>query len=438
MVPSPADVELVAQASLSQGREWVRVMVRSGLSVVYPPLSPHAMDGGSAPHSPSSIRTATLSTTESTSDVASSVGSAFLDVFRTPKKKPPKVQTSALPASESTIIPCGTMLHVERVVSGDFARLVGGQGWIPTALQGKSVCARLPASAVPEIRRGSFWFRVQSPRGIRVRIGPSRRAPSIKSAGEGGGAGAAADKDHRSSYFRFECGEFLRASEIMTLLPPPEPSDGDGVRSSIAVPECYCKLYRNRHANLLQNQHSAFDYLPLEAYTTPAEWVQVYQGEELLLEECAHEPHIERHKSGGWKYQVLCEVCVRKGPSFASESTGTLGPGDSITVNERVAPPTGSAAASGDGLDSSDRSLHWLRLKDGQGWVHDTCQETGEALLVPHSLRHHNNKPKKKVVVGGKRDEAAYNAIIARLFHHRDDDGVGAGPPLLPPPSHRR
>jgi hypothetical protein len=437
MVPSPADVEMVAQSSLAHGREWVRVMVRSGLAVAYPPLSHLATDGGSAPHSPSSIRTATISAAESTSDVASSVGSAFLDVFRTPKKKkPPTTQTSTLPPSESTIIPCGTMVHVERVISGEFARLVGGQGWIPTALQGKPVCARLPASAAPEVRRGSFWFRVQSPRGIRVRVGPSRRAPSIKSAG--GAAPGDKNKDHRSSYFRFECGEFLRASEIVTLLPPADPTVGGGDGSSGAVAECYCKLFRNRHANLLSHQQSAFDYLPLEAYTTPAEWVQVYHGEELFLEECAHEPHIERHKSGGWKYEVLREVCVRKGPSFASESTGTLAPGDSITVNERVAPPTGSAH---DDL-VAHRSLHWLRLKDGQGWVHDTCQETGDALLVPHSLRHHNNKPKKKIVVGGgRRDEVAYNAIIARLFHHRDDeddhgDGAAAEPPSLP--SHRR
>jgi hypothetical protein len=199
----------------------------------------------------------------------------------------------------------------------------------------------------------------------------------------------------------------LRASEVVTLLAGPN-RQGEGASS---VAESYCKLYRNRHVQLLQQQ-SSYEFPTLEAYTTPAEWVQVYSGDELLLEECAQEPRIERHKAGGWKYHVLQQVSVRKGPSFASESTGMLEAGDSVTVNERVAPPASHRD------DSAKSTLLWLRLKDGQGWVHDTSQDTGEVLLVPQSLRHANEKAKKVV---GKKDEIAYNAIIARLFHNHDD-----------------
>jgi hypothetical protein len=199
----------------------------------------------------------------------------------------------------------------------------------------------------------------------------------------------------------------------VTLLAGPASEESGGATSSPA--ECYCKLYRNRHVQLLQQQGS-HEIPTLEAYTSPAEWVQVYRGDELFLEECAQEPRIERHTTGGWKYQVLRQVSVRKGPSFASESLGVLEAGDSVAVNERVAPPAGVR----DDRDSS--ALLWLRLKDGQGWVHDTSQDTGEALLVPQSQRIPKEGSKKVV---DKKDEIAYNAVIARLFHNHD---VGAPP----------
>ena len=428
VIPSPSDVETVAHtlagsgngtptaASLSSstecGSEWVRVAVRAGVAVVCPPppslslslASTAASNSSSAPPSPSSVRTGA-----SGSDVASSVGSSLLDVFRTPTKKPARATVApkeAVTAPSVPVIPCGTPVRVNRPLSGDYARLCNGQGWIPLRTRGRNgatdatAFAAAPLLTPPEHRWGSFWFRVQAPRGIRARIGPSRRAPSIRSAAAGARGVAG-----RTEYLRFECGEFLRASEILTILPAKvdnmhETDDhndggGGGGGGDSTVAECYCKLYRNRHAAL--HQRTSSEHRPLEAYTAPAEWVQVYDGGELFLEECAREPRIERHPQGGWKYRATRQVSVRRGPSFAAETVGLLEEGDTVLVLERVAPP-------GD-------PLLWLRLKDGAGWVHDTCHETKESLLVPHSHRH---KPKKD------KEEIPYNTIIARLFHTDD------------------
>jgi len=103
-------------------------------------------------------------------------------------------------------------------------------------------------------------------------------------------------------YFRFECGEFLRASEVLTIF-----SDtGEPV-------QCFAKLYRNRHVRM---QAGNDEFRHLASLTTQAEWVQVYFEDELFLEECAAEPRIERHKQG-WRYNVVPDdgVAVRKGVS---------------------------------------------------------------------------------------------------------------------------
>jgi hypothetical protein len=219
----------------------------------------------------------------------------------------------------------------------------------------------------------------------------------------------------------------------VTLFPDPA-RDGSGgsTAAAAAAAECYCKLYRNRHVQLLQQQ-ATLEFPSLEAYTAPAEWVRVYHGEELFLEECAQEPQIERHKTGGWKYHVVQQVSVRKGPSFASQSVGMLDPGESVAVNERVAPP-GS-----DRDDSGSATLLWLRLKDDQGWVHNTSPDTGEAVLVPQSLRQHNDKSKRVV---GKKADVPYNTVIARLFHNHDDGAPGHQSSSLgrggDPPQHPR
>lgn len=395
---------------------FLRVLSKGGIAVSLPPIPSTGSDVVTSPTSSATGSSAVLSGVNGDlpgqilsqdSDVASSVGSSFLDaMFRTPTKKnrdsehrdnrresqasshhslatqsrPPVGERPAM----STVIPCGMCVEVERWVEpsdtdhyasrNEFSRLRGGQGWIPRYSNGKPLVETVPP---PEFRFGSFWFRVQEQRGIKVRLGPSRRAPSIKS--------------DDGVYFRFECGEFLRASEIVTFF-----------RRNATI-ECFAKLYRNRHVRL---QSGDEEVRSLASLTVQAEWVQVFGDGELYLEECAAEPRIERHRQG-WRYNVVLDarVSVRKGPSFASETVGVvlLG-GESVLVNERVTGP--------------DDSITWLRLMDGQGWVQNYGQK-GESLMIPHSLRHRNK------TIGGRNDrsgregeEIAYNTIIARLFHN--------------------
>ena len=388
----------------------LRVLSKGGVSVSLPPPTVSLSDDDTSPTS-SATGSSVVSggangfsqVLSQDSDVASSVGSSFLDsMFRTPKKKdiesdsrkeganrknpnPPPVER--LPVS--TIIPCGMCIEVERWADSsdvadqnphrhDYVRLRGGQGWVPRQINGKPLLETVPP---PDFRFGSFWFRVQSGNGIKVRLGPSRRAPSIKS--------------DDGVYFRFECGEFLRASEVMTVF--------DAKNSPS---ECFAKLYRNRHVRLYAGHG---EVRQLASLTVQAEWVQVFNEEELFLEECAAEPRIERHRQG-WRYNVVLDarVQVRKGPSFLAEANGVvlLG-GESVLINERVTGP--------------GETITWLRLKDGQGWVHNIGSE-GEALMIPHSLRHRTaGRPSKPGKDG--HEDIAYNTIIARLFHSDLPDG---------------
>lgn len=384
----------------NRSSNWLRVIVRTGLTVACPPPIPTASDDVTSPISSRGSSAITSSNHGSNtgllagndSDVASSVGSAFLDaMFRTPKKKEIDVIKEPLPRPnpekllQVNTIPCGMFLEVEdwsdfltsQYTEREYARLCGGQGWMPLTVGGKPTTATVTR---PEFRYGSHWFRVQSSHGLKVRLGPSKRAPSIKS--------------EDGAYFRFECGEFLRASEIITVF-----SDK---REPI---ESFVKLYRNRHVRL---HHSHEDIRFLTSLTTQAEWVQVYSEDELFLEECAAEPRIERHKQG-WRYNVVPEdgVAVRKGPSFASEKTGILlFGGESVVVNERVTP-------AGD-------KITWLRMKDGQGWIHNV-DDAGEHIMIAHSLRHRAQTTRpRKPVMPKEGNEIAYNAIIARLFHTED------------------
>lgn len=376
---------------------WLRITAKTGLAVSCPPpVAPLNDDPSPTSSRGSSAITGSnhgsgfgpLSIAES--DVASSVGSAFLDaMFRTPKKNDnDSVDQSAqsrYPASiekqlQANTVACGMCVEaekwqVESTVIQEFARLRGGQGWLPLEGAGKFAVVRVPR---PDFRFGSFWFRVQSSRGIKVRLGPSRKAASIKS--------------EDGVYYRFECGEFLRASEIMTVFS----DDGKPV-------ECFAKLYRNRHVRL-HTLHDEFRQLP--SLTTQAEWVQVFGRDELHLEECAADPRIERHKQG-WRYNVVPEsgVAVRRGPSFAAEKIGVdLLCGESVLINERVSP--------------AGEKMSWLRVKDGRGWIHDTADD-GTEIMRAHSLRHRGrpiDRPQKPPQ--GQKDEVAYNAIIARLFHN--------------------
>jgi hypothetical protein len=383
---------------------WVRIVTRAGVRVYCTPDYRSDAIGEGSSSSRSSISASGSVVGQSTSndsEIASSVASSFLDtMFGTPKKKElDKGHETIIRSSskqESTgvtsipILQCGCAVAVESwtkvqdgIVSHDyFVRLRGGQGWLPMKVDGKNTAVLTPK---PEIRYGSYWFRVKSLRGIKVRLGPSQRAPSIKS--------------DDGINFRFECGEFLRASEVMTIF------SADGKPH-----ECFAKLYRNRHIQLRARDESA--YPNISSLTSQAEWVHVYYQDELFLEECNAEPRIERHKQG-WRYNVVKEdgVEVRKGPSFSSEKTGVvlLG-GESILINERVASP-------GD-------TKTWLRMKDGHGWVHDV-EVDGTIVMIAHSLKyraqlHERQRQAEMKTSDGK--QIPYDAIIARLFHNTNGE----------------
>jgi len=398
-----------------QDTVFLRVLSRNGVSVHLPPtsntdsdvdISPSSSAAGSSLVSSMNGLPLLKGGVSQESDIASSVASSFLDsMFRTPKKgrdlesneskrdyqnnnyqRPPTSKRHVI----STIIPCGTCVEVDRWVDppdmgrylfkNEFARLRGGQGWIPRFVNGKPV---VETGTPPKFRFGSFWFRVRERRGIKVRLGPSRRASSIKS--------------DDGVYFRFECGEFLRASEVVTFF------------RHNSTRESFAKLYRNRHVRLRTGE-----LRPLSSLTAQAEWVQVFGDREMFLDECTTEPRIERHRQG-WRYNVVLDVkiTIRKGPSFEAETDGVvlLG-GESVLVNERVTGP--------------DDSITWLRLKDGQGWAHNIGQN-GESLMILHSLRHRLAGAGRPTKPGrSKQEEIAYNTIIARLFH---SDVPGDSPP---------
>jgi len=368
---------------------WLRVASRSGILVSCTP--PPSMND------PSNV-SPTLSKADS-SDVASSVASAFLDgMFRTPKKieqdrgidtgRETSLQTMKSgndPKQMPHVIQCGMCIQIDRFVGNpDYVRLSGGQGWIPRQVNGRDCTV---TGQRPETRYGSFWFRVEPQRGVKVRLGPSRKATSIKS--------------ETGLYFRFECGEYLRACEVMTVC------DENGASESFA------KLYRNRHAELLRYDNK--EHRLLASLTSTAEWVQIHSADQTVyLEECVSPPHIQRHKKG-WRYNAVADagVEVRKGPSFDSEVTGlVLLGGESVMVNERVTGP-------------SER-ITWLRLSDSQGWVHDTGQD-GDVTMIAHSLEHRkvgllSQTCRPQNGGGAGEEEVAYNTIIARLFHGEGDE----------------
>mmetsp|Transcript_38246 Transcript_38246/g.53862 ORF Transcript_38246/g.53862 Transcript_38246/m.53862 type:complete len:337 (+) Transcript_38246:68-1078(+) len=323
-------------------------------------------------------------------------------MFKTPRKdkgdvenrKPPLISKhqdkgDASDSSAGNLLVCGTYLQIDKWndnkytldkerVYQDYFRIRGGQGWIPRKHHGKASIERIPR---PEVRLGSVWFRVMSQRGIKVRVGPSRKATSIKS--------------DDNVYFRFDCGEFLRSSEVLTFF---------GEKTE---PECWAKLYRNKHVRL-NNMGSEYRLLP--SLTAPAEWVQVFAEGSHFLQECKSEPHIQRHR-GGWRYSTVSPdgIAIRKGPSFKSELAGpTLNTGESILVTERVTP--------------AGEHINWLRLKDGRGWVHD-LDEFGRQVMAAQSLLDRAKKSRANSGVGDDKDGDAYKTIMTRLFHN---DGGGA------------
>lgn len=191
----------------------------------------------------------------------------------------------------------------------------------------------------PEVRTGSFWFRVSKRSGLEVYHGPSCNAPIIMS--------------NNGAAFRFECGEFLRASEIMTVFSKPN------LNGSTTTPECHAKLYRRSNTFSGNNDSDEtllgrFSTLP---FISPGEWVQVHKNGELFLEECSAAPLIERN-CDGWQFAVICssDLQLRSGPSIQAEIRGELKCDAKVfLVTEKVTAPNDPA--------------EWLRLKSG-GWLY--------------------------------------------------------------------
>ena len=139
-----------------------------------------------------------------------------------------------------------------------FSRLFNGQGWIPRTLGETLYAYEVDAQ---DIRIGSVWFRVKSHTGLNVRHGPSNHAPVIKSSND--------------ASFRFECGEFLRASEVMTVFNKGK-AGVEVIEHDIASSECFAKLYRRRNNQLNTENDSQQTLLldrfsSLESLTSPGE-----------------------------------------------------------------------------------------------------------------------------------------------------------------------
>jgi len=344
---------------------WFRVIAPNGVKVLLPPKDKKPMSKDGAHTTPQKITEQALKIERSTSSLESEVasvasntsflGSVWSRVSTPSKQSPPtKAEQKVTPTKQSkiTVIPCGTAVPVESWDAGEgpqsFIRLLS-QGWIPRSLGGMSYSVE---TGTPEIRIGSFWLRVKCSSGIDARHGPSLNAPSISS-------------DNGAS-FRFECGEYLRASEIITFF--------DKQRGrSFPAKESFAKLYRKNRATNDSNQPLLSRYLSLQTY--PGEWVQVFGNGQLILEECSDAPSIERDRNG-WRCTAVNTVQVRGGPSFqAGGSALSIRNGQEFFVVEKVTCP--------------GEQITWMRLKSGEGWV-PTMRESGEeavhCYLQPNEL----------------------------------------------------
>jgi len=278
------------------------------------------------------------------------------------------------------VIPCGTVVPVERwdpstSSKKSFARLFNGQGWIPRCL-GETLYAY--EVDTPDIRVGSFWFRVKSTSGLDVRHGPSSNAPIIKS-----------DNNDDAVSFRFECGEFLRASEVVTVFYKVGVVGGT---STATTAECFAKLYRRHNHHLSESNDSGQTssllgrYSSLQSLISPGEWVQVHDGNnngELFLEECSTPPRIERNRDGGFQYTVIRSssaaggLNIHCGPSLQANIVGQLimCEGEEVLVSEKVT----TTANNNDG-EQQESAPSWLRLKSGRGWVSSVGKD-GQAVM---------------------------------------------------------
>ena len=381
-------------------RTWLRVLPSNGLLVSCPPSSKEAHDADGKDFSPisssagSSIYPTKPSYHTTDSDGASSVGgqSGFSEFSRMAKSRKGQSQLNPI------VIPCGNCIEVEDsipfseisnnesspgILVQRFARIAGGQGWIPWHLDGEDFAIFVEE---PEVRQGSIWFRVQSKRGTVVRQGPSVNALPILSASTG-------------DEFRFECGEFLRASEVLTVF---------YMEGRARYSESFARLYRKFNVKRQQKAENdlkvsgildeANRHTSLEELSAPGEWVPVHVRGNLFLEECAAVPSVERHRAG-WRYNAVLEsgVEVRRGPSFLADKTNViLRAGQSVLVIERV-------------MAHADQ-VTWLRLKEG-GWVNDT-EEDGRVVMIAHSQLYRSRGGKN----GGKKGDTEIKGLISKLF----------------------
>lgn len=320
-------------------------------------------------------------------DTPSTSNLSFFDSFRTTRKSDVKLDTLHNRKAQkkvSLIIPCGHCVKIDswapsssQAKGQSFVRLCGDQGWIPRLIHGMQYSVDIKQ---PDIRTGSFWFRVHSTDGIKVRIGPSARSPPIKSS---------------SGYFVFECGEYLRASEILTIHGHADVDDTNNEKIDHPS-ESFARLYRKQNRDKLLNSEGEEEvHATLSSLTTPGEWVHVHCNGTLFLEECVHPPTVERNIEG-WRYESTAPlgVEIRKGPSFASSVTGAhLQNCAIVLVNERV---TGHGS-----------TMTWLRLKDGSGWVQNV-NEQGECLMKENTGKTNDAK-----------DGSSVNKLISRLGLHR-------------------
>ena len=272
-------------------------------------------------------------------------------------------------------------------------------------------------------------------RGIKVRQGPSRRAASIQS--------------EKGYSFRFECGEFLRASEIITIFGTPDAAPVSSTSTSASTSastaitasikpgsgnskqtfsECFAKLYRNSKSQkdkLSPKSKNGEDKPSLRSLfdlATPGEWVQVHINGKHYLEECEDPPSITRNFDG-WRYHTVRDTQVRRGPSFSADELSKsfmLKAGDRVLVNERVT--------------AFQDKVTWLRLKDGRGWVHDVGPND-ELIMITHSITQRNGRKVDASTSGVNRhlNEVAstattttsYNSIISRLFSNDNSNSDG-------------
>ncbi|KAL3775513.1 hypothetical protein HJC23_000085 [Cyclotella cryptica] len=266
------------------------------------------------------------------SEVASAVGSSFFESVW--NKVTPTKQKGTTSSSDTTVLAANNRVKQKTrpsivqahsppstlpgdTISGSdpterrFVRLYNGQGWIPRRVGGTLFAVEVDS---PEVRFGSFWFRVQSRSGIDVRHGPSSQAPFITS-----------DCGHS---FRFECGEFLRSSEVLTIFN----RQSDSTDTSRA--ECFARLYR-------MNQNL----------------------------ECSAPPSVERNREC-WRCSAIRNINIRLGPSFGADLTGKV-----ILAHEEFY-VTEKVTASGD-------QVTWFRLKNNEGWVH-SITESGDPVVHCH------------------------------------------------------